>query len=178
MSLEEQSTRIGMQRRRDFPRSRYVEFPDFHVTVPVVRTSLGRVFDGATRIRGRDTTGCGAQPFSKIGYALAPSLIHCSAETDRSHTGGRGRLGRHMVEVVGSRPINSSKSPQHRKVVAFAVSADQIGLPGPTAVGMLRTASLWSSTWIQSRAWPRCRTTSPPPGEDIGDRRGMNFSTC
>ena len=39
-----------------------------------------------------------------------------------------------VLEVVGIASHQLEQSPQHRKVVAFAVGADQVGLPGPTAV--------------------------------------------
>ena len=42
-------------------------------------------------------------------------------------------------------------------VVALAVGADQVGLPGRPCSMIATTASLWSSTWIQSRTFSRCR---------------------
>src|SRR5271157_2948976 len=55
--FEEQTTRIGIQSRRDLPRSGDVEFASLHVTVPVVRSVLRwRLSAAPTRIRCRGTS--------------------------------------------------------------------------------------------------------------------------
>ena len=85
-----------------------------------------------------------------------------------------------VVEVVGIAAHQLEQRAQHREVVALAVGADQIGLPGLTAVQDAPDRVVVVARRGSSRGrWrPSPYSFGRRPVSTLVIWRGMNFSTC